>query len=59
MQACENRHGVRANLAEDEEVYSHCCIHKHGRQEDVQEEICRLNPQPYCNAVADGTSFER
>lgn len=33
----------RADLSEDEIVYSHCCIHKHGWQEDVQEEIGRLN----------------
>lgn len=42
--ACATCMVFRADLAEDEIVYSHCCIHKHGRQEDVQEEICRLNP---------------
>lgn len=49
----------RGYLAEDEVVNTHCCIHEHRRQEDVQEEIGRLNPQPDCNAIANRTSLER
>ena len=58
-QACVPSRVLGVYLAEDEVVYADCCIHKHRWQEDVQEEVCRLNPQPDCNAVAHRTSFER
>lgn len=32
-------------LLEDVEVYAHGCVKEDGRQEDIEEDICRLHAQ--------------